>query len=136
MSDEVHVLYSGKDIYEFANEEEYQQALSDGDEIAVYGERILVLKSVPDISEDCTCYGKCSICINGLGRSQAVHQDCPDCPIHGNSKLAKSRQRDILERITMPDEKAEEVDINEKSIQDSIKTYSEESKNQGQGGIY
>ena len=33
----------------------------------------------------------------------------------------------------MPDEKDETVDVNEKSIQDTIKTYSDESKNSGSG---
>ena len=98
MSNKVYVLYSGKTPYEFESEETYQQALNDGDEIAMYGERVESLpQEVSDsLNGECGCNGKCSVCVNALGRSQAVYQECPDCIIHGDSELAKAKRREYL----------------------------------------
>lgn len=49
-----------------------------------------------DINEKCTCKGKCSVCVNAVGRSQAVYLECPHCPLHGHTLIAKRARRAIL----------------------------------------
>jgi hypothetical protein len=40
MSDKVLVRFEGDDVYEFASMDEYEQALADGDAVAMHGEII------------------------------------------------------------------------------------------------
>lgn len=98
MSDKVYVYYSGKTPYVYESEEAYQQALNDGEEIAMYGERVesLPQEVTDDLNGECSCNGNCSNCVNAIGRSQAVHQECPDCIIHGDTERAKAKRREYL----------------------------------------
>jgi hypothetical protein len=57
------------------------------------------MDKLPDISNECTCNGNCSVCVNAVGRSQAVYLECPDCPIHGKTDVAKSHRTEILKNL-------------------------------------
>lgn len=89
------------------------------------------MSAIPDIDEDCTCKSRCGICYDSVGLDPEIV--CPDCPIHGDSNIAKKRRSEILERIIVPDKPKEELTdaereaMNEKSIQSSIATYDKDA---------
>jgi len=95
-----------------------------------------MLTHIPDINEDCTCDGRCHICKFSSPGELVI---CPDCPIHGWTPTARRKRGEILERITMID-KEELTDeqreaMNEKSIQSSIATYSQDEINRLNGNL-
>jgi hypothetical protein len=55
-------------------------------------------EAIDDLKGQCGCNGNCSVCVNAIGRSQAVYQECPDCIIHGDTERAKAKRREFLAR--------------------------------------